>query len=221
MNHRLNFISSGGSDALTRRPFYHPKPTYETFPKRKPFTSSSIPDRKTVLEFGFNYALEHLGLSPKELNLTFVFTDPANVTHLYFKHLINGIEVNNHHAGVHIKHLSVIAFSSSFGSPTRWSKRDSIPTVNPAIAVISEQMAIRKAVQEFNVPARDYLIKRKYIELPDGTLVYTYVIQLKDRKNWLQVHVDALNGKLIYSDTFDTRTRTNCSRRGFHIFSHL
>jgi Zn-dependent metalloprotease len=192
--HRLKWISNGGSHSLfwRKRPFFHPRPKFSTFQNKKIFVAASLNNEGETLRFGTNFVIGQLGLKESELNLTSTFTDTANVTHMYFTHLINGIEVSNHHAAVHLNNNHVLAFSSSFNNEkSRLQKRHG----HLANFNISEETAIEIAVKEFKVDLQPHKpVELKYIELPNGILSQVYVIQLKDSKNLLQVFVDTHHG---------------------------
>jgi extracellular elastinolytic metalloproteinase len=186
---------------LRRRPFFHPKPRFKTF-KDKTFFAAAVLNETEILDYGVKYTLGQLNLEASELNTTWSYTDTANVTHIYFKHLVNGIEVSNHHAAVHIKKNHVIAFSSSFNhDKSKLYKR------NQEGFKISKKAAISIAVKEFKVNLRPHKpVELKYIELPNGVLSQAYVIQLKDSRNWLEVFVDASHG-----NQDESNQRSNCS----------
>ena len=196
--HKLSYLKFGGSANVHKRPFFYPKPSYRTYGKRKSFHSSSKWDASSVYELGWNTTLENLGLGPEELTITAKFTDTSNVTHMYFKHLVNGIQVNNHHAAIHLNKMQVIAFSSSFGTPEHLTKRDSEASILPPFANISDQDAIQIALKEYNIPLHKVPVILRYVEIPDGTLVYCYGVQLKNLQNWLMVYVDASDEQIIH-----------------------
>lgn len=211
--HRLKWINNGGSRSLSwrKRPFFHPKPKFATF-KPKQFIAAAVLNETETVEFGIRFVQRELGLELSELNLTSSYTDTANVTHIYFTHLINGIEVANHHAALHLKRNNVLAFSSSFNNDkSNLYKRHQYQEHYK----ISKETAVSIAVNEFKVKMRpDKPVELKYIELPNGSLSQAYVIQLKDAKNCLQVFVDTRHGMLL-GMIFISRSNRTCYR--FHI----
>lgn len=191
--HKLRYIRNGGSNIHKKRPFFHPRPSFKTFPRRHVFVAASYNPNESPTEFGYRSALSQLGLQRSQLNVTFSFTDSANVTHIYLKHIVHNTEVSNHHAAIHVRDGRVIAFSASFGAPSKLEKRHQ--GVHPPVATVPESTAIYIAQDYFGLPHHQkHRVKFKYVEIPSGDLVYAYVIQLKDANSWIQVHVDALHG---------------------------
>ena len=213
--HRLKWINSGGSHSLTfkKRPFFHPRPKFSILNEKK-FAASALLGEKEIIELGFQYSLKRLGLLPSDLNLTWSYTDTANVTHIYFKHLVNGIEVSNHNAAVHMSKSRIVAFSSSFNnSPQKLEKRYHRSIHDNRI---SKERALSIAFNEFKVTIhRKKPVELKYIELPNGMISQAYSIHLKDKTNWLHVFVDTQQGMYFY----DLIQRASCACNRLHIFS--
>jgi Zn-dependent metalloprotease len=218
-HHRLKWINNGGSQSLSwrKRPFFHPKPKFSTFKTKndKQFAAAALKSEVETMRFGTRFVLGQLNLAESELNLTSFYTDTANVTHMYFKHLINGIEVSNHHAAVHVKMNHVLAFSTSFNSDdSRLKKRHR----NLKSSKISEKTAISIAVNEFHVGLQpNKPIELKYIELPNGVISHVYVVPLKNSKNWLRVFVDTNHGILLGF----ANKRSSCSCCRLYFFSRV
>jgi hypothetical protein len=201
--HRLLFVKNGGSEKLQERPFYHPKPNYETIERdttdNDNSASSNMEEVKENLKYGFNYALQKLSIGQKELNVTSFFTDSAHVTHIYFKHLLHGVEIHNHHAAIHVRRKQVLAFSSSFNQPNHLKKRDA--TIYPASNIITDKDAIEICKNELEIE-NCIAVSQKYIEIPSGSLIFTHVVKCRSFLNSVQAYVDGVNGQIVHIDDF-------------------
>jgi extracellular elastinolytic metalloproteinase len=149
------------------------------------------------VQYGFNYTLDKLQLASDDLNITSYFTDNANITHIYFKHMIHGIEVSNHHAAIHLKNsLQVIAFSSSFNYAEEASLHKRSMIIHPAATIVTDEKALDIAKSEFNIN-RCWILPKKYVEVPSGSLVFAHVVECKDDRNYIQAFIDGLTGQIV------------------------
>ena len=135
------------------------------------------------------------GVDAKQLKKVSQFTDKGGVTHVYLDRLVNGVEVRNQNAAVHIQNGQVTSFSASINV----KKNLKAPVVAPVVPVISEQEAIKAAEAALGVPKDETAVYQGYLEMPSGDLAMTYMMQVRDDKasKWFHVAVDAHNGQVV------------------------
>jgi Zn-dependent metalloprotease len=176
-------------------PFYYPENEFLSF---TPSKGSKVIDLspEDILKIGIKALEKELGVSQDELKVVQHHVGTDKVTHIYTSRIVNGVQVDNQHAAVHIFNGQVIAQSASF----RKSGNSFVPeNIAPVESVISLDEAVKIASQQLGAPKDDHPASNVYIQIPNGKLVYAHRFQVRDdeRNKWYQVSVDASNGQLV------------------------
>ncbi|KAJ8329145.1 hypothetical protein QVD99_004850 [Batrachochytrium dendrobatidis] len=192
-------------DAIDDLPFYFPKSTYQQIPYDH---SSSLmtPSNTDSVKIGTAYLCDKLNLSSNEFKVYNSFTDSAGVTHVYGAHLVNGAPVSNHQAAVHIQDGQIISYSASFGTESHFAKSE-LSIAEPKAKLTFEQASSLVSKAKGLPVYSDFKHELEYVQQADGTLVYAYKFQLRDKDitSWIQVWADVNTGKLIQAVDFGHR----------------
>ncbi|KAJ8328567.1 hypothetical protein QVD99_002957 [Batrachochytrium dendrobatidis] len=189
-------------DTSNSLPFHFPKSIYHNIPYEH--SSSLMASSNTdPVKTGVAYLCDKLNLSPNEFKVYNNFTDGAGVTHVYGAHLVNGVSVSNHQAAVHIQDGQIISYSASFGTKSHLAKRE-LSIAEPKAKLTFEQVADIVSKAKGLPVYSDFEHELEYVQQADGTLVYAYKFQLRDKNviSWIQVWADANTGKLVQAVDF-------------------
>ncbi|KAH6586623.1 hypothetical protein BASA61_006539 [Batrachochytrium salamandrivorans] len=162
-------------------PFHFPESVYENIP-HSDAVSSSFSEKDDV----FNS-----------------YTDAVGVTHVYGAHILNGARIANHQAAAHVKNGQVTSFSSSFGTPQHFAKRDL--AISAAKATVDFERASATASTQLGIPVySEFEHVLEYVEQPDGKIAYAYKLQLRNNPvtKWVEVWCDATTGRVIQAIDF-------------------
>ncbi|KAJ8330263.1 hypothetical protein O5D80_001826 [Batrachochytrium dendrobatidis] len=189
-------------DASDSLPFYFPESTYQQIPYDHSF-SLMAPSNTDPVKTGVAYLCDKLNLAPNEFKVYNNFTDSAGVTHVYGAHLVNGVSVANHQAAVHIQDGQIISYSTSFGTESHFAKSE-ISVAEPKAKLTFEQVADLVSKAKGLPVYSKFEHGLEYVQQEDGTLVYAYKFQLRDKgvNFWIQVWADTNTGKLIQAVDF-------------------
>ncbi|KAK5667536.1 hypothetical protein QVD99_006125 [Batrachochytrium dendrobatidis] len=189
-------------DASDSLPFYFPESTYQQIPYDHSF-SLMAPSNTDPVKTGVAYLCDKLNLAPNEFKVYNNFTDSAGVTHVYGAHLVNGVSVANHQAAVHIQDGQIISYSTSFGTESHFAKSE-ISVAEPKAKLTFEQVADLVSKAKGLPVYSEFKHELEYVQQADGTLVYAYKFQLRDKNviSWIQVWADTNTGKLIQAVDF-------------------
>ncbi|EGF76577.1 hypothetical protein BATDEDRAFT_28410 [Batrachochytrium dendrobatidis JAM81] len=192
-------------DASDSLPFYFPESTYQQIPYDH---SSSLmaPSNTDPVKTGVAYLCDKLNLTPNEFKVYNNFTDSAGVTHVYGAHLVNDARVSNHQAAIHIQDGQIISYSTSFGTESHFAKSE-LSVAEPKAKLTFEQVADTVSKAKGLPVYSEFKHELEYVQQADGTLVYAYKFQLRDKNviSWIQVWADADTGKLIQAVDFGHR----------------
>jgi hypothetical protein len=188
--HRLDFFERTLGRLL---PFFYPSEVNFVIRDPSPRNSGFV-DTKSDLEnvaFGHEYMAKLCGLKPFELVITNWDKGIDNVIHVHFSRNLNGINVTNHNAAVHIFQGEVIAESMSF-KPSEYSRF----LVSPTTVKVPLEQSVQAAVAQFGLPRDNTTARLAYVEIPGKKLVCAHVFQLYDirKSGWLQIHSDIATG---------------------------
>lgn len=180
-------------------PYFYPSTNYY-FTGSKSTKADSLSSSKSTLskvqmaQLAHSTIIKELKLkSPQELRIISSFTDRRNVSHFYMNRIVNGIEVSNNKAQVHILNGKVTAFSSSFKAQVNQK-------IKPATAKIAIKDLIKTAETELGakheMEVKGYY---SYVENANGILVYCYNFQTRNDEvdKWYHVAIDAETGNYI------------------------
>ncbi|OAJ41636.1 hypothetical protein, variant [Batrachochytrium dendrobatidis JEL423] len=184
-------------DAPDSLPFYFPESTYQQIPYDH---SSSLmaPSNTDPVKTGVAYLCDKLNLTPNEFKVYNNFTDSAGITHVYGAHLVNDARVSNHQAAIHIQDGQIISYSTSFGTESHFSKRE-LSIAEPKAKLTFEQVADAISKAKGLPVYSEFKHEFEYVQQEDGTLVYAYKFELRDKNviSWIQVWADTNTGKLV------------------------
>ncbi|OAJ42447.1 hypothetical protein BDEG_25898 [Batrachochytrium dendrobatidis JEL423] len=192
-------------DASDSLPFYFPESTYQQIPYEHSF-SLMAPSNTDPVKTGVAYLCDKLNLTPNEFKVYNNFTDSAGITHVYGAHLVNDARVSNHQAAVHIQDGQIISYSTSFGTESHFAKSE-LSVAEPKAKLTFEQVADTISKAKGLPVYSEFKHELEYVQQADGTLVYAYKFQLRDKDviSWIQVWADADTGKLIQAVDFAHR----------------
>lgn len=171
--------------------FYYPTVRFETFGSGRKIAhlaSTDIYDHKRI---GLEFLMEKLHLDESDLAISNSFVDHRGCHHLYVTRLVNGLEITNHRAQIHLKEGRIIGYSTSFDGldDLEWKKKKSqSPNVTPEIAV-------QIASDHFKIPhATSSPVKRGVLQLQDGKITLVFIVLLQNATEYLQVSVQVSSG---------------------------
>ncbi|KAK6098027.1 hypothetical protein MT418_002097 [Batrachochytrium dendrobatidis] len=164
------------------------------------------PSDTDPVKTGVAYLCDKLNLTPNEFKVYNNFTDSAGVTHVYGAHLVNDARVSNHQAAIHIQDGQIISYSTSFGTESHFAKSE-LSVAEPKAKLTFEQVADTVSKAKGLPVYSEFKHELEYVQQADGTLVYAYKFQLRDKNviSWIQVWADADTGKLIQAVDFGHR----------------
>ncbi|KAJ8325403.1 hypothetical protein O5D80_006339 [Batrachochytrium dendrobatidis] len=192
-------------DASDSLPFYFPESTYQQIPYEHSFSLMASSNTDPV-KTGVAYLCDKLNLAPNEFKVYNNFTDSAGITHVYGAHLVNDARVSNHQAAIHIQDGQIISYSTSFGTESHFAKSE-LSVAEPKAKLTFEQVADTISKAKGLPVYSEFKHELEYVQQADGTLVYAYKFQLRDKNviSWIQVWADADTGKLIQAVDFAHR----------------
>ncbi|KAJ3268063.1 hypothetical protein HDV01_003504 [Terramyces sp. JEL0728] len=205
-------------------PFYYPRASMKTFPQSN--ANSSTASKISINDNGLAYLTDTLNINQVQFQVSHSYTSKNGLGHLHGVHLVNGVPVDNHNAGIHLKDGQPVCMYTSFNQlqlapnttldltpPTITTLQffdlslkvlnlfasGNTVTVKDAVAKISLDDAVRSAEMELGISRDNVDHKMVYIETPEKILVYAYQFQLRDdsSQQWVQVSVDANTGKIV------------------------
>jgi hypothetical protein len=164
-----------------------------------------------------------LGISAADANnslLTDQYTDrDSGITHLYFRQLLNGLEIANADLSAHVMPDGRLLSIGGTFVPGPGSAAYSLPTpslpINTALARAATQLGMpaprnvevvssaRGTAQVTTLRARDVSLddipaRLQYAQTPDGLrLSWQFVLRTPDQRNWWDASVDAASGDLL------------------------
>lgn len=185
--HDLQFVRRNDIEV----PFYYPDSTFETFRTNNSFIELS--DKETI-KLAKDTLMEKLGLINEEIIITKSHKGGDGVMHVYAARLINGVQVDNNNAAIHIKNGQVVAQSASFLKTTKWASG-----VPPAKALVGLKEAEDIASKKYGIARDSFPATTVYIQLPGNEVVYAHQFQLRDdaAQKWIQVSVDSNTGEIV------------------------
>ncbi|KAH6570731.1 hypothetical protein BASA62_004146 [Batrachochytrium salamandrivorans] len=172
-------------------PFHFPESVYENIPHSDAVSSSfsEKDDVKTATDF----ISKKLDLGADDFKVFNSYTDAVGVTHVYGAHILNGARIANHQAAAHVKNGQVTSFSSSFGTPQHFAKRDL--AISAAKATVDFERASATASTQLGIPVySEFEHVLEYVEQPDGKIAYAYKLQLRNNPvtKWVEATYKAI-----------------------------
>jgi extracellular elastinolytic metalloproteinase len=174
--------------------FYYPKSEFQTY-----VPSGNAGFAPVTLEENLAFAqqtlYQTLGLTESTLKITGYHSDEAGVLHVYAVHVVDGIEVQNHNAAIHVQNGEVLAESHSFTKDARFMQKRWSSTQQE----ISLEDAIAIAVKSLGAPKDSLPVVTVYTETKDGRLTKAFKFQLRsdEKLKWYEVLVDCITGELV------------------------
>ncbi|CAJ0755637.1 8331_t:CDS:10, partial [Entrophospora sp. SA101] len=195
----------------------------------------------SIKEFGHIFRSQFHSGDPKEIAINFVEelhphsnfiikniyrSEHTNVTHVYFKQVINGITVTNGDLNINIdKHGSIISTGDSFALPKGNAELYNInfdpnPIISPYEALTSFASLLNLQAPEYDeltisttnwlndeptllisnvsFALSDVVVKQSYLQLDtDHQLQLIWELQIEMENNWYHAHIDAYYGNLL------------------------
>ena len=186
LEHHLEFVKRSDS----KIPFFYPEVSSEQ-PEDQNNGPGQSHGKRQGIKFGHSELARRIGVSVDDIIVTRGDEDQSGTTHVYCLHVVDGIPVDNHHAGIHLKDGQVLSYSSSFSNVGK-PKSSSKPS-------LSLNDAVTIAQRKYGVGKDDHPATQVYLEMPGGNLALGHQFQVRDDSKgmWKQVTVDAQTGQII------------------------
>ena len=182
-------------------PFFYPEVTQQTYTPVDGSSLMPIGDNE-FRSIATKKLSEQLGVPEDQLKISNFNKDKSGVAHVYVHQILNGIEVDNHHASIHLTSGGeVLAQSSSFSGST--ANRVKKP-VDPSSFSVSLKDAEAIASAKFGIPRDDFPATTAYLQTKDGKLALVHKFQLREdeKLKWYTVMVDANSGEILSATNF-------------------
>ena len=176
-------------------PFFYPEPEMQTFTPQGGSNLVAISDNE-FLNIATKELSAKLGVPESELKISNFNKDKSGVAHVYVNQVLDGIQVENHHAAIHITASGeILAQSNSFSKNT--ASRLKKPA-DPSKMIVSLADAEAIASAKFGLPRDDQPATTAYLQTKDGKLALVHKFQLRDdaKLKWYSVMVDANTGEV-------------------------
>lgn len=167
------------------------------------------------------------GLTPVDVNEVLVTdkyqTKHNGVTHIYFKQVYQGIEVDNAVGAIHIKNTEVVGFNQNFVQSLASNVQAKQPSINPnqAIAATAQVLGLQLPEQlnktglELTNNKCELSVSKEISSEPIKVKLVYYVTEKNEVKlayqtnwldvktgNWWNVWVDAISGAFLYKNNW-------------------
>jgi len=178
--------------------FFYPQVEFKTYGrghKISHLSSFDSTDPEQNKRIGLQFLLEKLHLDGSDLKISDSFTDHRGCYHLYVIHTVNGLEISNHRAQIHLKHGLITSYSSSFDGldALKWKK-----SISQSRRIITPNVAAQIASHHLKIPFVDSIpVKEGALQLKDGRITIIYIVQLQSVTEYLQVSVEKLSGSIL------------------------
>jgi extracellular elastinolytic metalloproteinase len=151
-------------------------------------------------------AIEHLGLDPKSVDVTDVYTSNHNgVTHVYLRQRIEGEDAQGAVASAHIQDGVVVHSGSRFIDPKKASGEQKLDAAD-ALEIAMRSVEGQGVVTED--PALVYRV------LPDRSARLAFEMEIETSEHWWNIAVDAETGRILERfDLIDRDTATEIVAR--------
>jgi extracellular elastinolytic metalloproteinase len=180
-------------------PFFYPPSSFETFESSGSQSFAPLTEEEN-LAIAKETLLKNLGLAESDLKIVNFNTDSAGVSHVYAVHLVDGVEVQNHHAAIHVQNGEIIAQSASFTKDTANLRKRGLPS-KPTVSL---EEAIAIATKKFGIARDSFPPSTAYLQTQDGHLALAHKFQLRDdsKAKWYEVLVDATSGEILSASNY-------------------
>jgi extracellular elastinolytic metalloproteinase len=172
--------------------FHYPETTVKILELR------SLPEgtQESAVTTALETIAHDLNLSTSELELTEQYTDQFGILHVFVDRLINGIQVTNQKAAIHVKNEKVVSFSTSIKRISGGFLQSDVADSTPSISLND---AIDIAEKKFGAKRDRIEPSLVYLKALSGQVQLAYQFQLKNLVNrfFARVSVDANSGEIL------------------------